>query len=141
MQALVSSLSASDCLVDLFMMLRRWAYKCVLAVLHSFLILAQNRECVANFTPRPHYPPGEITVIHNEAFAPAGIRTPDRPVRSVVVTPTALLRLSCVLTSTSRSVSFVDVLLVEKHNGSSISTPQALEEERPLTAYPGRLIA
>lgn len=80
-------------------------------------------------------------MVHNEAFAPAGIRTPDRRVRSLVVIPTALLRPSCVLTSTSRSVSFVDVLLVEKHNGSSISTPQALEEERPLTTYPGRLIA
>ena len=71
-------------------------------------------------------------------FAPAGIRTPDRPVRSLVVRPTVL---SCVLTAASRSVSFVDVLLVEKHNGSSISTPQALEEERPLIACPGRFIA
>lgn len=95
---------------------------------------------MVNFTPWPHYL-RETAEVHNEAFAPAGIRTPERRVRSLVVIPTALLRLSCVLTSTSRSVSFVDVLLVEKHNGSSISTPQALEEERPLTAYPGCLIA
>lgn len=112
----------------------------MLVVLHSFLTSAQDRECVVNFTLRPHYP-REITVIHNKAFSSDGIRTPDRPVRSLVVIPTALLRLSCVLTSTCRSVSFVDALLVEKHNGSSISTPQALEEERPLTAYRGRLIA
>lgn len=128
-------------IVDLlFMMLSCWACKCVLVVFHAILTSDQDRECVVNFTPRPHYPQ-EITVVHNEAFAPAGIRTPERSVRSLVVTPTVLLRLSCVLISKSRSVSFVDVLLVQKHNGSSISTPQALEEERPLTAYPGRLIA
>ena len=52
-----------------------------------------------------------------KSLNPAGIRTPDRPVRSLVVIPTALLRISCVLTSASRSVSFVNVLLLEKHNG------------------------
>ena len=42
---------------------------------------------------------GLLYLLHNEAFAPARIRTPDRPLRSLVVIPTALLQLSCVLTS------------------------------------------